>query len=86
LRVFTRAVESLRLVMGDCGWRTLGRARVALSLFTDFEKASPCFGQGRSRRRAANAVLDQLVAWSGALATVRAKRPKPSANREAHVT
>jgi len=43
---------------------------VALSLFADFETSgrSP---QQRSRRTRLNAMLDQVVAWSGALKGLR---------------
>ncbi len=68
----TRAVESLRLVMGELQVADV-RAQVALSLFTDFENFT-VFRPGPQQEKSVNAMLDQLVAWSGALATLRAKR------------
>jgi NAD(P)H-dependent FMN reductase len=65
----TRAVEHLRLVMGELQVADV-RAQVALSLhtdFTDFSKFTPAAHQAD----AVNAMLDQVVAWSTALATVR---------------
>jgi NAD(P)H-dependent FMN reductase len=65
----TRAVESLRLVMGELQVADV-RAQVALSLFTDFESFT-VFRPGPQHEKAVNAMLDQVVAWSGALATLR---------------
>ncbi len=66
----TRAVEHLRLVMGELQVADV-RAQVALSLhedFTDYRSFTP-----RARHEAALAtMLDQVVAWSGALAPLRA--------------
>jgi NAD(P)H-dependent FMN reductase len=67
-----RAVESLRLVMGELHVADV-RAQVALSLFTDFENFT-VFRPGPQQEKAVNTMLDQVVAWSGALATLRAKR------------
>ncbi len=74
----TRAVESLRLVMGELQVADV-RAQVALSLFTDFENFT-AFRPRPQQEKSVNAMLDQLVAWSGALATLRAK-PWPGAFR-----
>ena len=66
----TRAVEHLRLVMAELQVATV-RAQVALSLFTDFQDFS-AFTPAEHQVAAAQAVLDQTVAWSRALAPLRA--------------
>ncbi|MFJ4648242.1 NADPH-dependent FMN reductase [Streptomyces bobili] len=66
----TRAVEHLRLVMGELQVADV-RNQVALSLFTDFENFSE-FHPAAHQEGAVTAVLDQVVAWSGALAQLRA--------------
>ncbi|MGC5018730.1 NADPH-dependent FMN reductase [Micromonospora sp. DT47] len=66
----TRAVEHLRLVVAELQMADV-RAQVALSLFTDFENFS-VFKPGAHHVDAVNTMLDQLAAWSGALATLRA--------------
>ncbi|MBD3007933.1 NADPH-dependent FMN reductase [Streptomyces sp. 5-10] len=66
----TRAVEHLRLVMAELQVADV-RAQVALSLFTDFENFSR-FTPAEHQTEAVNALLDQVVSWSNALATVRA--------------
>ncbi len=65
----TRAVEHLRLVMAELQVATV-RAQVALSLFTDFENFS-VFKPAAHHEAEVNAMLDQLVAWGGALKTLR---------------
>jgi NAD(P)H-dependent FMN reductase len=65
-----RAVEHLRLVMGELQVADV-RAQAAFSLYTDFENFS-VFRPGEHHVDTVNAMLDQLVAWSGALATLRA--------------
>lgn len=68
-----RAVEHLRLVMAEVQVATV-RSQVQLSLFTDFENYS-VFKPGPQHEPALKAMLDQLVAWAGALKTLReAKR------------
>ncbi|MDX6240594.1 MAG: hypothetical protein QOG10_5414, partial [Kribbellaceae bacterium] len=64
-----RAVEHLRLVMGELKVADV-RAQVALSLHTDFINFSE-FNPGAHQTDALTAVLDEVVSWSGALATVR---------------
>ena len=67
----TRAVENLRLVMGELQVADV-KAQVGLSLFTDFEKFTvfrPALGQ----EKAVNSMLDQVIAWGGALKTLREK-------------
>jgi NAD(P)H-dependent FMN reductase len=65
-----RAVEHLRLVMAELMVATV-RAQVMLSLFTDFEGFTK-FKPDPRHDREAHAMLDQLVAWGGALKTIRA--------------
>jgi NAD(P)H-dependent FMN reductase len=67
----TRAVEQLRLVMAELQVATV-RAQVALSLFSDFENFSK-FTPGQHHLKSLDTMLDQLVAWSGALAPLRAR-------------
>ncbi|GAA1125250.1 MULTISPECIES: NADPH-dependent FMN reductase [Streptomyces violaceusniger group] len=66
----TRAVEHLRLVMAELQVADV-RAQVALSLFTDFENFST-FTPAEHQAEAVNTLLDQVVSWSTAMATVRA--------------
>jgi len=66
-----RAIESLRLVMGELMVADV-RAQVMLSLFTDFENFAT-FKPAAHHEQSVNAMLDQVVAWSGALATLRQK-------------
>jgi NAD(P)H-dependent FMN reductase len=75
----TRAVESLRLVMGELMVADV-RAQVALSLFTDFENMS-VFKPAALQEQALRTMLDQLVAWGTALRTLRLPAPQ-SAQRE----
>lgn len=64
-----RAVESLRLVMGELMVADV-RAQVMLSLATDFENYS-VFKPAERHEKALGTVLDQLVAWSTALKGLR---------------
>jgi NAD(P)H-dependent FMN reductase len=64
-----RAVEQLRLVASQLQLATVS-AQVALSLFTDFENMS-VFTPGAHQLASVDTLIDQLVAWSEALATVR---------------
>jgi NAD(P)H-dependent FMN reductase len=66
-----RAVEQLRLVMVEVQIATV-RNQVLLSLFTDFENFS-VFKPAPHQEKAVNAMLDQVIAWSGALKTLREK-------------
>jgi NAD(P)H-dependent FMN reductase len=66
----TRAVENLRLIMGELQVADV-RAQVALSLYTDFENFTT-FKPAAQHEGSLKAMLDQLVAWGGALKTVRA--------------
>jgi NAD(P)H-dependent FMN reductase len=65
----TRAVEHLRLIMGELQIADV-RAQVALSLYTDFENFST-FKPAENQERSVNAMLNQVIAWSTALKTVR---------------
>src|SRR4051794_19544203 len=65
-----RAVEHLRLVLAEVQVATV-RNQVALSLFTDFENYTT-FKPAAYHEKALNQMLDQLIAWSGALETLRA--------------
>ena len=67
-----RAVEQLRLVMGELLVADV-RAQVMLSLFTDFENFS-VFKPATMHEKTLNAMLDQLLAWGAALKTVRHKQ------------
>jgi NAD(P)H-dependent FMN reductase len=66
----TRAVEHLRLIMGELQVADV-RAQVALSLYTDFENFS-AFRPAEVHEQALNTMLDQVIAWGGALKAVRA--------------
>ena len=66
-----RAVEQLRLIMGELQVADV-RAQVALSLFTDFENFS-AFKPAPSHVKSVNAMLDQVIAWGGALRALRQK-------------
>ncbi len=67
----TRAVEQLRLVMAELQIADV-RAQVALSLFTDFENFS-AFKPAAHHEKAVGSMLDQLVAWSGAMRALRTR-------------
>lgn len=67
----TRAVEHLRLIMGELQIADV-RSQVALSLFTDFENFS-AFKPQALHEKSLKSMLDQLIAWSGAMKTVRTK-------------
>jgi hypothetical protein len=62
-------VEHLRLIAGELQMAGV-RSQVALSLFTDFENFS-VFKPADSHRDAVTSTLDQVVAWSNALAPPR---------------
>jgi NAD(P)H-dependent FMN reductase len=64
-----RAAEHLRLVAGELQMADV-RQQVALSLLTEFENFS-VFKPGDYNRAALNTLLDQVVAWSAALAPLR---------------
>ena len=64
-----RAAEHLRLVAGELRMADV-RQQVALSLLTEFENFS-VFKPGDYNRAALDTLLDQVVAWSAALAPLR---------------
>ncbi|MCL7377062.1 NADPH-dependent FMN reductase [Streptomyces sp. 35G-GA-8] len=65
----TRAVEALRLIAGELQMADV-RSQVALSLFTDFENFNT-FKPAGAQTDALTGTLDQVVAWSKALAPLR---------------
>jgi NAD(P)H-dependent FMN reductase len=67
----TRAVESLRLVMGELRVADV-RAQVGLSLFTDFANFT-VYEPAAHHEDSVNAMLDQVIAWGGALKAMREK-------------
>ena len=66
-----RAVEHLRLVMAEVQVATV-RNQVALSLFTDFENYTT-FKPASYHEKSVSQMLDQLIAWGGAMKTLRGK-------------
>ena len=64
-----RAVENLRLVLAELQVATV-RAQVGFSLFTDFENFT-VFNPAETQEKDVNAMLDQVIAWSGALRPLR---------------
>jgi NAD(P)H-dependent FMN reductase len=66
-----RAVENLRLVMAEVQVADV-RGQVPLSVFTDFENFHD-FKPAPMREALVTTMLDQLIAWGGALRTVRSK-------------
>lgn len=71
-----RAVEQLRLVMGEIKVADV-RAQVGLSLYSDFENFTT-LKPGPRQEPAVNAMLDDLVAWGRALQPLRAEREPKS--------
>lgn len=68
-----RAVEHLRLVMAEVQVATV-RNQVALSLFTDFENYTK-FQPDPRHEKSVCQMVDQLLAWSGALKALRMTAP-----------
>jgi NAD(P)H-dependent FMN reductase len=66
-----RAVEQLRLVMGELQVADV-RAQVMLSLFSDFENFS-AFKPAPTHEKSVNIMLDQVIAWGSALKVLRKK-------------
>lgn len=64
-----RAAEHLRGILGELSVADV-RVHPALSLFTDFENGTD-FKPADHHLNNVNAMLDQVVAWSGALKTLR---------------
>ncbi|MDB6113153.1 MAG: NADPH-dependent oxidoreductase [Lacunisphaera sp.] len=67
----TRAVEHLRLIMAELQVATV-RAQVTLSLHTDFKDYKE-FKPAPAQEKSVEAMLDQVIAWSGALKPLRKK-------------
>ena len=65
----SRAIESLRLVMGEIKVADV-RQSVLLSLFTDFENFTT-FKPAAMHEKTVNTMLDEVVAWGTALKGVR---------------
>lgn len=65
----TRAVENLRLIMGELQVADV-RAQVALSLFTDFENYTT-FKPAAHHEANVTTMLDQVISWGRALQNVR---------------
>ena len=72
-----RAVENLRLVMGEIKIAAV-RAQVALSLYDDFEQFSMLKPRPR-QEKAVNAMLDDLVPWGEALRAMRTRSTQQGA-------
>lgn len=70
----TRAVEHLRLIMGELQVADV-RAQVVLSLATDFENFTT-FKPATHHDDALNAMLDQLIARAQALQPLRDRLPE----------
>lgn len=68
----TRAVEQLRLIASELQIAHV-RNQVMLSLYTDFEDFS-VFKPHPRKAESVSAMLDQLVAWGGALKRLREER------------
>jgi NAD(P)H-dependent FMN reductase len=66
-----RAVEQLRLILAEMQIATV-RTQVALSLFTDFENRTN-FKPAPTHEQQVGKMIDQVIAWSGALKTLRAE-------------
>lgn len=64
-----RAVENLRLVMGELMVADV-KAQVLLSMFTDFENYT-LFKPAEMHQQALQAMLDQVIQWANALKVVR---------------
>jgi NAD(P)H-dependent FMN reductase len=65
-----RAVESLRLILAEVQIATV-RNQVMLNLFTDFENFTT-FKPHPRHEDSVSKMLDQVIAWGGALKTLRA--------------
>src|SRR2546423_542879 len=66
-----RAVEQLRLVLAE-GEMATGRNQGPLSLFSDFENYN-IFKPDAPHEKAVNEMVDQIIAWGGALKALREK-------------
>jgi NAD(P)H-dependent FMN reductase len=66
-----RAVQALRSIMAQMRMADVG-AQAGFSIFTDFTDG--VFKPEARREKEVNAMLDQLIAWAGALKTLREKQ------------
>ncbi|WP_396135728.1 NADPH-dependent FMN reductase [Chamaesiphon sp. VAR_69_metabat_338] len=73
----TRAVENLRAIVSELEIAHV-RSQVALSLKTDFEDFS-VFKPAAHQVKSVNKMLDQTIAWSGALKNLRETKIKNNA-------
>lgn len=76
-----RSVEQLRMVMAELQVATV-RAQVALSLATDFKDMKE-FTPADRHQKELGTMLDQLVAWGGAMRTLRHTVKKGIAEKSA---
>jgi NAD(P)H-dependent FMN reductase len=67
-----RSVEQLRLVMAELKVATVP-SQVQLSLFTDFENFTK-FKPAPFQEKAVNTMLDEVIAWGGALKALRTEK------------
>jgi hypothetical protein len=65
-------VENLRLVMGELQVADV-KAQVGLSMFTDFENFT-VFKPAPQQEKSVNPMLNQVIAWGGALKSLRKKQ------------
>src|SRR2546426_7814967 len=79
-----RAVENLRLVMGEIKVADV-RAQVALSMWTDFENFTT-FKPHEQHDKAVHAMADEVIAWGGALKGLRATHRKNNRHVPAALT
>jgi NAD(P)H-dependent FMN reductase len=66
-----RAVEQLRLVLAEVRVATV-RAQLTLSMWTDFESFST-FRPTQQHEKSLGSVLDEVLAWSGTLKSLRSE-------------
>jgi NAD(P)H-dependent FMN reductase len=66
-----RAVEQLRLVLAEVHVATV-RAQLLLSMWTDFERFTT-FTPSPQHEKALSSVLDEVLAWAGALKPLRSR-------------
>ncbi|MDQ1695771.1 MAG: hypothetical protein QOJ03_1124 [Frankiaceae bacterium] len=76
-----RAAEHLRLISGELQMADV-RTQVALSMFTDFVNFTDLV-PGDYQVQALDRLIDEVIAWSSALAPLRAARDVTSAVRSA---
>ena len=69
----TRAAEHLRLIAGELQMADV-RTNVALSLFTDFQEFTQ-IAPGARQEQALEVLLNEVIAWSQALASLRQVTP-----------